>query len=151
MKKKTRILLLLSAAALLLLILNGCSSVTEEKNIAQKENVVKNGTGEAESFSKETKVGYYLDTVITLTAYTEQAELLEKGLELCGEYEKLLSRTIEGSDVWRINHADGRTTTVSDETVVITGSTVDGYTMMGTHTGLSNSKARSLVGEGNFA
>lgn len=34
---------------------------------------------------------------------------------------------------------------------VITGSTVDGYTMMGTHTGLSNSKARSLVGEGNFA
>ena len=119
MKKKTRILLLLSAAALLLLILNGCSSVTEEKNIAQKENVVKNGTGEAESFSKETKVGYYLDTVVTLTAYTDQPELLEKGLELCGEYEKLLSRTIEGSDVWRINHADGRTTTVSDETADI--------------------------------
>ena len=119
MKKKTRILLLLSAAALLLLILNGCSSVTEEKNIAQKENIVKTGTGEAESFSKETKVGYYLDTVVTLTAYTDQPELLEKGLELCGEYEKLLSRTIEGSDVWRINHADGRTTTVSDETADI--------------------------------
>ena len=69
--------------------------------------------------SKETRIGFYLDTVITLTAYTDRPELLEKGLELCGEYEQMLSRTIEGSDVWRMNHAEGKTVTVSPETAEI--------------------------------
>ena len=58
-------------------------------------------------------------TVITLTAYTDRPEVLEEGLKLCGEYEEMLSRTIEGSDVWKINHADGKTVTVSDETAAI--------------------------------
>ena len=31
----------------------------------------------------------------------------------------MLSRTIEGSDVWKINHADGKTVTVSPETAEI--------------------------------
>ena len=69
--------------------------------------------------AKETRIGFYLDTVITLTAYTDQPELLDAGLEKCGEYERMLSRTIEGSDVWNINHAEGKTVTVSDETAEI--------------------------------
>ena len=73
----------------------------------------------AADLPKETRVGFYLDTVITLTAYTDKPELLTQGLEACGEYEKLLSRTIEGSDVWRINHAEGETVTVSPETAEI--------------------------------
>ena len=68
---------------------------------------------------KKTKVGYYLDTVITLTAYTEDDTLLEKGLEECGRYEQLLSRTIEGSDIWRLNHADGAPVEVSGDTIAI--------------------------------
>ncbi len=73
----------------------------------------------AAGIRKETRVGFYLDTVITLSAYTDQPELLEKGLEMCGELEKQLSRTLEGSDVWKINHAEGKTVTVSAETAEI--------------------------------
>ena len=66
---------------------------------------------------KETTVGFYLDTVITLTAYVDDAAVLNDALEECGRYERLLSRTVEGSDVWRINHAGGKPVEVSDETV----------------------------------
>ena len=68
---------------------------------------------------KQSAVGFYLDTVITLTAYVEDASLLNDALEECGRYEKLLSRTVEGSDVWRINHAEGRPVQVSGETLEI--------------------------------
>lgn len=65
------------------------------------------------------EVGFYLDTVITLTAYTENRQVLKDALDECGRYEKLLSRTAEGSDVWRINHAKGQPTEVSEDTVRI--------------------------------
>ena len=91
------------AITIMILTLSGCANQQEKASDVQKQ----------------TKVGYYLDTVITLTAYTDRPELLEKGLEYCGEYEKMLSRTVEGSDVWNINHAEGKTVTVSDETAEI--------------------------------
>ena len=68
---------------------------------------------------KRSEVGYYLNTVITLTAYTEDAQVLKDAMAECGRYESMLSRTVEGSDVWRINHADGQPVTVSDDTIVI--------------------------------
>ena len=68
---------------------------------------------------KETAVGFYLDTVITLTAYVQDAGMLNDALKVCGQYERLLSRTIEGSDVWRINHAQGQPVEVSDDTIAI--------------------------------
>ena len=68
---------------------------------------------------KQTAVGFYLDTVITLTAYVDDADVLSDGLEECGRYERLLSRTVEGSDVWRINHAQGQPVEVSQETIEI--------------------------------
>ena len=68
---------------------------------------------------KLSEVGFYLDTVITLTAYVEDKQVLKDALEECGRYEKILSRTIEGSDVWRINHAKGETVEVSEDTMNI--------------------------------
>ena len=68
---------------------------------------------------KRSEVGYYLDTVITLTAYTDDPQVLKDGLEECGRLENLLSRTVEGSDVWRINHAEGQPVEVSDETAEV--------------------------------
>ncbi len=65
------------------------------------------------------EVGFYLDTVITLTAYTENSQVLKDALEECGRYERMLSRTVEGSDVWRINHANGAPVEVSDDTMRI--------------------------------
>ena len=66
---------------------------------------------------RKTSVGFYLDTVITLSAYVEDAGVLDDALTECGRYEQLLSRTIEGSDVWHINHANGAPVEVSDETI----------------------------------
>lgn len=68
---------------------------------------------------KQSEIGFYLDTVITLTAYTEDVQPLKDALEECGRYEKLLSRTMEGSDVWKINHAGGESVQVSDDTAAI--------------------------------
>lgn len=62
---------------------------------------------------KNSAVGFHMDTVITLTGYCDE-ELLLRAIDLCGEYEKLLSRTVEGSDIWKINHGGGKPVTVSD-------------------------------------
>ena len=86
-------------AATVLLLCGGCS--------AEKE------------LQKLSEVGFYLDTVITLTAYTEDGKILKDALEECGRYEQMLSRTIEGSDVWRINHAGREPVEVSDDTAAI--------------------------------
>lgn len=64
---------------------------------------------------KNSAVGFHMDTVITLTGYCDE-ELLKEAIGLCGEYEKLLSRTMEGSDIWNINHAKGEAVAVSDDT-----------------------------------
>ena len=77
------------------------------------------GCSAEKEVQKVSEVGFYLDTVITLTAYTENDQLLKDAMEECGRYEKLLSRTIEGSDVWRINHAKGEPVEVSDDTAAI--------------------------------
>ena len=45
--------------------------------------------------------------------------MLKDALTECGRYEQLLSRTVEGSDVWRINHAGGEPVEVSDDTAEI--------------------------------
>jgi thiamine biosynthesis lipoprotein len=94
---KRKILCYLMAAALLLC--GGCS--------AEKE------------LQKLSEVGFYLDTVITLTAYTEDEQILKDAMEECGRYEQMLSRTAEGSDVWRINHAEGNPVEVTDDTIAI--------------------------------
>ena len=77
------------------------------------------GCAKEKELPKQTEVGFYLDTVITLTAYAEDSQVLKDALTECGRYEQLLSRTVEGSDVWRINHADGQPVEVSDDTMEV--------------------------------
>ncbi len=77
------------------------------------------GSADADTPPKVSEIGFYLDTVITLTAYTNDPQVLKEALQECGRYERLLSRTLEGSDVWRINHADGQPVEVSDDTAAI--------------------------------
>ena len=61
-----------------------------------------------------------LDTVCSITLYDPpDRAVLEDALDLCAGYESLLSVTIEGSDVWRINHADGKPVAVSAQTTEI--------------------------------
>jgi len=61
---------------------------------------------------------FILDTVCTISILgTQDRTLLNEAFNLCTEYEKMLSITVEGSDVWRINHAGGTPVTVAPETI----------------------------------
>lgn len=63
------------------------------------------------------KTGFFLDTVVSITLYdTENKTPLEECFSRLASYEKLLSRTQEGSDVWQINHSGGNPVEVSAET-----------------------------------
>lgn len=69
------------------------------------------------SHAPVTQTGFAFDTVITITIYENgKADVLEHCLALCERYESLFSTTLEGSEVWKINHANGDTTAVSCET-----------------------------------
>ena len=65
-----------------------------------------------------TGTGFFFDTVITITIYDSVDEnLLDSCMELCSQYESLFSRTIEGSDIYRINHAQKKPVRVSRDTM----------------------------------
>lgn len=68
------------------------------------------------------KTGFYFDTVITITLYESENSadsLLTDCFSLCEKYENLLSRTKEGSDIYRINHAHGTPVTVDEKTISV--------------------------------
>lgn len=66
------------------------------------------------------KTGLYYDTFITITIYDKEKEsCLEECMILAQKYENMFSPTIEGSDVWNINHSNGQPVTVSDETIYL--------------------------------
>ena len=65
---------------------------------------------------KQSRVGFFFDTVITIEAYTDDESLLDDALAECQRYDDLLSKTKEGSDVWKLNHANGERVAVSQET-----------------------------------
>lgn len=58
------------------------------------------------------------DTVVTITAYAPQ-ETVDGTLRVCADYEAMLSKTVEGSDVWKLNHADGLPVEVHPETAML--------------------------------
>lgn len=60
-----------------------------------------------------TGTGFYFDTVVTLTLYDADESLIQECFAQMADYEALLSRTREGSDVWNINHSQGQTAEVS--------------------------------------
>ena len=69
-----------------------------------------------------TETGFYLDTIVQITLYDTDGldtctENIRECFALIDDYEHLFSTTIEGSDIWHINHADGKPVTVSDDTI----------------------------------
>ena len=66
------------------------------------------------------RTGFYFDTVIRITIYDSNKEdCLATSFELAKKYENMLSPTVEGSDIWKINHSNGEPVEVSDETVML--------------------------------
>lgn len=69
-----------------------------------------------------TETGFYLDTVVQITLYDTTGnrsctDNIRECFALIDRYEHLFSATIEGSDIWKINHSGGNPVTVSDDTI----------------------------------
>lgn len=76
-------------------------------------------TGCSRGYSKTpvSQTGFAFDTVVTITIYDgKKKDALDHCLALCEKYESLFSATMEGSEVWNINHAGGKKTPVSYDT-----------------------------------
>lgn len=52
---------------------------------------------------------------------SKDARVLKDCLLLCDDYEKKLSRTLQGSDIYRLNHSGGVPVTVSEDTAYLLG------------------------------
>ena len=60
---------------------------------------------------------FYFDTIISITIYDSDSEnLLNQCFDMAAKYEKMLSKTVEGSDIWEINHANGAEVSIHPET-----------------------------------
>ena len=79
------------------------------------------------------KSSYHLNTICAVTIYSmdgiedlddtqqqkESLQLITDAFALCDDYEKILSKTVEGSDVYRINHAGGQAVEVDSATIEV--------------------------------
>lgn len=78
------------------------------------------GCGSEEPVSEN---AFCLDTICTITIYglkeKEAGERIQEAFQLCRDYEKMMSKTVEGSDVYKINHSGGKPVTVQDETLAV--------------------------------
>lgn len=110
-----RIFLLLCLVTVLIIPQGGCNSQDPNNN---------QGVG---------KSSFHLDTICSITIYSmegaadmdadrqeqEALLLITDAFKLCDDYEKILSRTIEGSDIYNINHAQGQWVEVQDSTIEV--------------------------------
>lgn len=103
MKKKITLILTMALVMTFIIAQTGCA----KKDI--------------EPVSKE---NYALDTVCTITVYHMKDMTKERALEVidgaykeCSKYEDMLSNTIETSDIWKINHSEGKSIKCSKETI----------------------------------
>ncbi|NLF46873.1 MAG: FAD:protein FMN transferase [Clostridiales bacterium] len=82
--------------------------------------ILQAGCGTEEEISD---TGFYLDTTCTITLYDinkdEGEKLIKKSFDICKKYEGLMSKTIKGSDIDRINRAEGKAVSASPETIKV--------------------------------
>ncbi len=98
---------------LCILLLTGCAKAPE-----QQTGIIPTAAAEKlpDPNEKTTGVGFYFDTVVYLTLWGASEGLVDEVWAECARYEQLLSKTIDTSDVARINAARGETVQVDGET-----------------------------------
>lgn len=76
---------------------------------------VLSGCGQQKLISRQ---GFYFDTYIiaSIPASQQAEEILKEAFSLCQQYESQLSRTVEDSEISRLNGANGQPITLSDST-----------------------------------
>lgn len=104
----------LAALGLGALLLTGCTE--REPDFVEVTEAVLPTAEAAVNTEKTTGYGWYFDTLVTITLYGAPEGMMDEALAACERYEQLLSKTIEGSDVYRINAAKGASVTVDPET-----------------------------------
>ncbi len=73
-----------------------------------------------------TRSGFFFDTLVTITIYgTEDKTLLDDSFDMCRKYDRLLSTTIDSSDIARINRADTNPVHASQETLDILNAAIE--------------------------
>ena len=59
---------------------------------------------------------FLLNTFVTITLYdSDDSSILDDSMALCKEYENIFSKTLETSELYKINHRTSDTVTVSDD------------------------------------
>ena len=113
-KKQLNILPLLLAV---LLLVSGCSKGTKSGTTQSAGLLPTAIAAETPDPNKKTTgIGFYFDTVVSLSLWGAPEGLMDEIWAACARYEQLLSKTIDASDVSRINNAMGQTVTVDPET-----------------------------------
>ena len=105
----------LLSLAMVCLLLTGC---TGGKDASGQPGIIPSAQAEEtpDPNKKTTGVGFYFDTAVYLTLWGAQNGLIDEVWAECARYEQMLSKTIPGSDVSRINQAAGKAVTVDPET-----------------------------------
>ena len=100
MKHSTNLTFKISILLLVSLLMSGCSQAPAVKEI--------------------TRSGFFFDTLVSITIYgTDDKSLLDESFELCKKYDRMLSMTVDSSDIARINNAGTNPVHVSQETLDI--------------------------------
>ncbi len=86
----------------------------------------------AKSPDPVTRQNYYFDTICSITIYDMKDfsqdnanKALDSAFDLCKTYENMLSKTVDGSDIWNINHAKGKPVEVNAETAGLISKGID--------------------------
>lgn len=67
-----------------------------------------------------TKTGFYFDTVIQITLYDGRKEsLIDECFSMAQDFERKISKTLTESEIYALNHANGQSVTVSEDTLTL--------------------------------
>ena len=101
-------------------LLAGCKAAPEESSDAGSamEMPVESDSQSDQDFEQISTTLFAFDTVVTITASCSQ-EALDAAAQRCEYFESIFSRTIETSDIGRINAAHGEPVRVAPETADI--------------------------------
>jgi thiamine biosynthesis lipoprotein len=91
MKKYTKLCIFITSFTLFILLFSGCTATSKEPI---------------------TKSAFMLNTVIQITLYdNDNEELIDRAFNLCEQYEQELSKTIDSSEISKMNHRTKEETT----------------------------------------
>lgn len=79
-----------------------------------------------------TRQGFFFDTAVTVTIYgTKDEAILDGVFSICTDLENTFSPSLEGSELYRINHRDSQQMEVSDDMAEVVKLGIQWYTLTG--------------------